>query len=94
MHILLIDSWVSNAQWSRQSLHLTEEGEASLCKRKASHRSLDKEVQCEDADAGGHKAAPEYGCGVERSALLYGEEQAPNWRCECCCDTCQRHTSL
>lgn len=38
------------------------------------YRCLDQEVQREDADAGGHKAAPKDGCGVERRALFYGEQ--------------------
>ncbi len=65
-----------------------------LCKTRVPHRSLDQEVQCENANAGGHKTAPEYGCGVEGRALLYCEQQAPDRRGECCCDTCQNHTPL
>ena len=72
------------------------EHQASICmcrlledaKAEATHRSLNKEVQGEDADAGGQKAAPEHGGGVERGSLLYGEQQSSNGGCKCRRHTC------
>lgn len=62
-------------------------------KKSGPYRSLDQEVQCEDADASGDKAAPEDGRGVERGALLYGEQQPPNRSRKRRRHTCQENSA-